>query len=69
MGIFGGRIEKNETPKECVIRECCEELEYNLKNPKLIHERRILGILKQYIFIEKYDPSKKLILKEGEEMK
>ena len=68
-GFFGGGIKKNETPKECVIRECYEELEYKLKKPKLIHQKRILLVFKQYVFIEKYDASKKLILKEGKDMR
>lgn len=68
-GFFGGGIENNETPEECVLRECYEELGYNLKNPKLVHKGTTNLILKQYVFVEEYDPLKKLILGEGEEMK
>lgn len=67
-GFFGGGIEKGETPKEAVIRECYEELGYELKNPKLIHEKRIYLTLKQFVFIEKYDEVQKLVLMEGKDM-
>ncbi|MEK6819703.1 MAG: NUDIX domain-containing protein [Nanoarchaeota archaeon] len=67
-GFFGGGIEGNETPKECIVRECFEELEYRLKNPKLILRKEIAG-KKFFLFIEKYNPSQKLILKEGQDMK
>ena len=29
-GFFGGGIKNNETPKEAVVRECYEELNYNV---------------------------------------
>lgn len=32
---FGGQVEENETPEESLIRELKEELNYELKNPKL----------------------------------
>jgi mutator protein MutT len=67
-GFFGGRIEKGETPKEAVVRECFEELNYKLKSPKLIYEKVVYGVLKQHIFIEKYDGKQKLILNEGKGM-
>lgn len=66
-GLFGGAIEEGETPEEAVKRECMEELGYPLENPKLILIDNE-GI-KAYIFVEKYDKSKKLILKEGDDMK
>ena len=68
-GFFGGGIEENETPLEAVKRGCFEELNYKLKNPKLILEKKIYLLFKQYIFIEEYDESKKLILNEGKEMR
>ena len=68
-GFFGGGIKNNETPKEAVVRECYEELNYKLKNPKLILEKRINFILKQYVFIEEYDEVQNLILNEGKEMR
>jgi 8-oxo-dGTP pyrophosphatase MutT (NUDIX family) len=66
--FFGGGIEENETPLETVKRECFEELEYDLKNPKLILVKN-LSTRKIFLFIEKYNPSKKLVLKEGQGMK
>ncbi len=66
--FFGGGIEKNETPLECIKRECFEELEYKLKSPKLVLIKN-LSTRKIFLFIEKYDSSKKLILKEGQDMK
>lgn len=72
MGFFGGKIEGDETPEEAVKRETYEELHYKLKNPKLVmvqkfkdkhHDRTM------YVFIERYDPTKKLVLGEGEGMK
>lgn len=62
-GFFGGSLEKDETPLECVIRECFEELGYQLESPKLIEEKEINSM---YVFIEKYNSSKKLILNEGD---
>lgn len=67
-GFFGGRIEEKETPLECVKRECEEELGYKLKNPKLVHEK-VIGNSEKHIFIEEYDPSKNLNLKEGKDMR
>ena len=67
-GVFGGGMEKGETPLEAVKRECFEELGYNLKDPKLIYE----GIYKEcyiYLYIEAYNPAKKLILGEGQDMR
>ena len=66
-GFFGGGIEGNETPLEAVKRECFEELNYKLKNPKLILKKKIVGKT-FFLFLEKYDPSKKLTLQEGQGM-
>ncbi|MDO8592154.1 MAG: NUDIX domain-containing protein [bacterium] len=70
-GFFGGGIEAGETPDQAVRRETREELNYELKNPKLVmtheyvHEDR-KGV--QYIFMEEYDKNKKLTLGEGQGM-
>jgi len=65
--FFGGGIEENETPLKAVKRECYEELEYKLKKPVFILEmKRTKRAV--YIFTEKYDSSKKLVLREGESM-
>jgi len=69
--IFGGKIEEGEDAKTAVKRECFEELEYNLENPKLILNmicESKYGKRNKYIFMEKYNPIKKLILHEGQNM-
>jgi len=37
--FFGGKIDKEETPKEAAIRESQEELDYKLKNPEFVFEQ------------------------------
>ncbi|MBU6388794.1 NUDIX domain-containing protein [Patescibacteria group bacterium] len=59
-GCFGGGIEGDETPEQAVRRECFEEIEYRLQNPVLIHEGP------EHLFIEKYNPSKPIVLHEGQ---
>ena len=71
-GFFGGKVENNETPYNAVIRETKEELTYDLKNLKLIiidqyDYKQFKG--KIFIFIKKYNKTKKLIQNEGENMK
>ncbi len=68
-GLFGGRVEAGEKPLDAAKRECYEELEYELEDPKLIlttfHECKY-GKREKFIFIEKYDENKKLVLHEGQ---
>ena len=69
-GCFGGGIEEGETPLEAVKREAFEELEYQLKNPKLIDveetERPGLGLrVIMHTFVEEYD-GQPLVLHEGQ---
>ena len=35
FGLFGGAMNKNETSRDCVLREIKEELNLNLKNNKI----------------------------------
>jgi len=65
--IFGGAIEEGENPLKAVKRECFEEIEYKLKNPKLIL-KIIYNEKIAHIFIEEYDTNKKLVLNEGDDM-
>lgn len=70
--FFGGGIEERETPEEAVRRECLEELCYELDNPLLVMRHKFSdktynGI--KYVFIEPYDPRKKLVQKEGQGMR
>ncbi len=64
--LFGGGIEKGENPLEAIKREGMEELEYPLKNPKFMVISKEKG--GTYIFVEEYDKSKKIVLKEGQGM-
>jgi 8-oxo-dGTP diphosphatase len=67
-GFFGGGIEKDETPKQAVLRETKEELEYILTQPLQIQEHT-LDDFKKYVFVELYDPSQQLIQHEGQAMR
>jgi 8-oxo-dGTP diphosphatase len=69
--IFGGKVEEGERPEDAVKRECYEELEYTLSNPKLILNftiESVLGKRNKFIFTEKYNESKELVLHEGQGM-
>ena len=69
--FFGGSINLDETPKEAVIREALEELNYEPKNPEMVFERvffldGIQGCM--HVFIEPYYGDKsKLRLGEGQD--
>lgn len=67
-GCFGGGIEKGETPKEAVLRETFEEIEYRLHNPVLIDKESKNGDKEpfEYVFTEEYDESQPIILHEGQ---
>lgn len=67
--FFGGGIEKGETPVETVVRETREELGYNLSDPKLIMIQTPPGARTMHVFMKKYDPSQKLVLNEGQDMR
>lgn len=72
MGIFGGGIEKNETPLQAIKRETFEELEIKLKNPKLVHEEHVKtkeGNRSNYYFVEELKDKSKIKLHEGQGMK
>lgn len=65
--FFGGTMEDGETPDIAIKRECLEELNYNLENPKLIMIHGFKNELR-HIFVERYDPSKGIELLEGQGM-
>ena len=72
-GCFGGGIEPGEKPEETIKRETAEELDYETKNPKLLfvyhYTKEKYGFdSTSYVFFEKYDPSQKLELKEGDDL-
>lgn len=70
-GFFGGSIEKGENPKEAILREVLEELNYIIKNPKQVmvtiyKDKECKG--KRHIFAEQYRMGEKLELQEGQGM-
>jgi 8-oxo-dGTP pyrophosphatase MutT (NUDIX family) len=70
-GLLCGELEKNETPKEAIVRECREETGYQLKNPvyfatDLYQEKRKKA--KVFLFYERYDGQQKIDCHEGEKM-
>ena len=67
--FFGGGIEADETPEQAVKRETLEELNYTLKNPTLIIKQDFLSkdeTTEKHVFVEEFDPSKKITLGEGQ---
>ncbi len=71
-GFFGGAIEKNETPKQGVIRETFEELGIKLKNPKLVLKEKFINDGKNkviFYFIDKLKYKSNINLQEGQGMK
>jgi 8-oxo-dGTP diphosphatase len=69
--FFGGGIEKGETSLDAVKRETMEELRYHLKNPKFVfakkfRDTKVYGT--KYVFIEKYNPKKKIKQCEGDRL-
>ncbi len=67
--FFGGGIEPGETPEQTVRRESLEELNYPLTNPKLIMKQNFISHgddNEKYVFMEEYDPNKKIALGEGQ---
>lgn len=69
--FFGGEIKKGESPKDAVIRETFEELHYQLKSPvqranQKISWEEIRGTM--HVFMEEYDPSQEITLREGKGM-
>jgi len=67
--FFGGGIEAGETPEQAVKRETLEELNYTLKNPRLIMKQDFLSkdeTNEKHVFVEEFDPSKKITLGEGQ---
>lgn len=69
--FFGGKIKDKEVPETAVKREIIEELNYKLKNPQLKMIQKFEASDHRgtkYVFVEKFDPSQKLELKEGQGM-
>ena len=69
--FFGGGIEGTETPEQALNREIIEELEYEAVSPKLIFTQKVVykeDENTKYVFVEKFDQTKKLTLREGQGM-
>ena len=72
FSFFGGKIEEGETPEAAIRRECIEELGYELTEPTLVFDAIVnsrYGKRHGYLFLEQYDPNKKLTLNEGKAMR
>ena len=70
-GLPCGKLEKNESLKQAVIRECEEETGYQLKNPLLYATDTFLENgrkVKNHLFYEKYDGQQEIKCLEGEKM-
>ncbi len=70
--MFGGKIDEGESPETCAVRECKEELEYEMTQPVLVvHDvhNSEYGGKEKYIYVEKYDGTQALVLHEGQGMK
>ncbi len=66
--LFGGHIEGSETPEEALIREIKEEINYTLKDYKLIKETVIKDFGKAYWFYGTIDAElSELHLGEGDD--
>ena len=67
--LFGGHIDGSETPEEALVREIKEEINYSLKNYKLIKESYVEGFGKVYWFHSVIDVKlSELTLLEGDDL-
>lgn len=67
--LFGGEIEKDETPEQAIKRELLEEINLAIINPKLI-QHNIETDIEQFIFFVQTDKkTDELTLHEGKAMK
>lgn len=67
--LFGGRIERNETPEDAVRREIKEELGYTLSNPVFLLTQELSQGSGKHVFVEKYDGVQPLVLNPYESQK
>lgn len=68
--VFGGGVEDGETIEDALRREIREELNYEVRNPRLFITEQAVSedgvLIKGNVFVEKYDASQTLILGEGQ---
>ena len=67
-GIFGGGVEKGETPQQAIVRELQEELGLKIENPELILKNKFKGETR-YTFKQEIKDISGLQLNEGKEMR
>ena len=69
--FFGGGIDKDEKPVDAVIREAFEEINFECKNPRFVHEQDFILPNGQeghmYLYIDYCQDKTKLKLKEGQD--
>lgn len=68
-GCFGGGIEHDEPARDAVIRECTEELGYELKDPHEFMRTEFMSddlCMRIVYFSELYDGTRPLELREGQ---
>lgn len=64
--LVGGASNKNETPKETVMRECYEELNIEIKNPKKFLAYESIYHIENVFWIQLDIKEKDINLQEGE---
>jgi 8-oxo-dGTP diphosphatase len=71
-GVLGGGKNKNETSEECILREIKEELEIELKKPRLVdivEDQNKNKLFRHYIFLDFIDKkASEFKLNEGERL-
>ena len=67
--VLGGHVEQDEEPKECIIREMKEEIDFHLKNPKLFKTYNMSDRIEYTFWVKASLDIKKTSLKEGQELK
>jgi mutator protein MutT len=66
--FVGGALDEGETPKEGIVRETKEEIDFDVKDVSLFKEYDDIGI-KRYVFVAKINKKiSELTLTEGDDM-
>ena len=68
--LLGGGVDEGETPEQALIREIKEEISFDLKEFKKIHEEDVPGVGKRIFYFSEIDVNiSDLKLGEGEDLK